>query len=185
LAPRERAIAATAAYPVRGRIPGKFTSALSAGLCWQDLLGREGELRRFRLVQGLFRYNLRELLADDARMLVILRDPLRRTVSALRHLQRDPGFHHDHQLAKDPTLSEVLRHPELMQKLHNVEARLLMGVPVRPISSTLRTVGDGMRPTPTPGCSDRGVFCPSRLLPANNDCAGRSCNARSKAAVVG
>jgi hypothetical protein len=92
---------------------------------WQDLLGHEDELKRFRLVQGHFRYNLRELLADDARMLVILRDPLRRTVSALRHLQRDPSFHHDHQLAKDLTLSEVLRHPALMQKQNNVQARFL------------------------------------------------------------
>jgi len=33
---------------------------------WQGLLGREPELRSFPLVQGHFRYNLRELVATDA-----------------------------------------------------------------------------------------------------------------------
>jgi hypothetical protein len=50
---------------------------------WHGLLGREDEVKRYRLVQGHFRYNLRELLAEGTRMLVLLRDPLRRTVSAL------------------------------------------------------------------------------------------------------
>jgi len=92
---------------------------------WQGLLGREPELRSFPLVQGHFRYNLRELVATDARMLVMLREPLRRTVSALRHLQRDPSFHQDHNLAKDLTLAEMIRHPDLMENQRNVQARYL------------------------------------------------------------
>jgi len=45
------------------------------------------------LVAWHFRYNLRQLVAPDACVLVVLREPLRRTVSALRHLSRDPNFH--------------------------------------------------------------------------------------------
>jgi hypothetical protein len=92
---------------------------------WADILGREDTLKHYRLVQGHFRANLRELLPEGTRTLVLLRDPLRRTVSALRHLQRDPGFHRDHELAKSLTFSELLRHPGLMGNQHNVQARFL------------------------------------------------------------
>jgi len=92
---------------------------------WQDILGHEDALKTYGLVQGHFRYNLRELLPHGPRMLVMLREPLRRTLSALRHLQRDPSFHRDHELAKNLTLSELLRHPGLMRNQHNVQARFL------------------------------------------------------------
>jgi hypothetical protein len=92
---------------------------------WHDLLGREHELAGFRLVQGHFRYNLRNLLAGEARMLVMLREPLRRTVSALLHLQRDASFHRDHELAQGLSLSAMIRDPVLMQNQRNVQARFL------------------------------------------------------------
>jgi hypothetical protein len=92
---------------------------------WRDVLGRENELRTFRLVRGHFQYNLRDLVAEEARMLVMLRDPLRRTISALRHLQRDPAFHPDHRIAKDLTLHQMLRHSGLMDKQRNVQASFL------------------------------------------------------------
>jgi hypothetical protein len=98
---------------------------ISPVLRWRGLLGREHELASYRLVQGHFQYNLRALLAKDTRVLVILRDPLRRTVSALRHLQRDPSFHADHQLAQGLTLAQMIRHPALMRNQHNVQARYL------------------------------------------------------------
>ena len=92
---------------------------------WQGLLGREQDVKSFRLVQGHFRYNLRHLLAENTRVLVLLREPLRRTVSALRHLQRDPTFHEDHDLTKGLTLGEVIRHPVIMENNRNVQARYL------------------------------------------------------------
>lgn len=92
---------------------------------WQDLRGLEQDVRSFRLVRGHFRYNLRELVAPDARMLVVLRDPLRRTVSALRHLARDPNFHPTHELAKDLTLGEMIRHEQIMSYQRDVQARFL------------------------------------------------------------
>src|ERR1700723_3870236 len=50
---------------------------------WQDLLDIGRDVGTYRLVRGHFRYNLRQLAAPDARVLVVLREPLRRTVSAL------------------------------------------------------------------------------------------------------
>jgi hypothetical protein len=92
---------------------------------WEDLHGKNLDVRSFRLVRGHFRYNLRELVAPDARMLVVLRDPLRRTVSALRHLARDPNFHHTHEQAKNFTLAEMIRTPAIMVNQRDVQARFL------------------------------------------------------------
>jgi hypothetical protein len=92
---------------------------------WQDFLGHEQDLRSFRLVRGHFRYNLRDLVAEDARMLVVMREPLRRTVSALRHLRRDPNFHQSYAMAKDLTLPDMIRHPEIMSYQRDVQARFL------------------------------------------------------------
>jgi hypothetical protein len=106
---------------------------------WRGVMGRETELKTFRLVQGHFQYNLRGLVAESTRMLVLLRDPLRRMVSALRHLQRDPAFHPDHRLAKDLTLPQMLRHPDLMKNQRNVHARFLCAsVPTADVVAYLR-----------------------------------------------
>ena len=94
-------------------------------LRWHGLLGREEDVQSFRLIHGHFRYHLRPLLAANTRILVMLRDPLRRTISALRHLQRDPSFHQDHILARDMTMAEMIRHPVLMRNQNNVQARFL------------------------------------------------------------
>jgi hypothetical protein len=92
---------------------------------WQDILGLSGDLASFRLVRGHFRYNLRSLVAPDARMLVVLREPVRRTISALRHLIRDPDFHPTHELAKNRRLGELIRDPDVMSFQRDVQSRFL------------------------------------------------------------
>jgi hypothetical protein len=130
----------TAGMSMRLYLSGQYRAEdVCPAVRWHGLLGREDELKRYRLVQGHFRYNLRELLAPEARMLVMLREPLRRTVSALRHLQRDPSFHLDHERAKGLTLSAMLRHSQLMQNQHNVQARFLCASrPAAEVSAYLR-----------------------------------------------
>jgi len=123
---------------------------------WQDILGREDTLKGYGLVQGHFRYNLRELLSDRMRSLVILREPLHRTLSALRHLQSDPKFDRLHQVAKSMTISEILRHPVLVRNQHNVQARFLCASrPAAAVSAdllraratnTVADAGDGEAP---------------------------------------
>jgi hypothetical protein len=92
---------------------------------WQDLHGREHEVRSFLLVRGHFRYNLRELVARETRMLVVLRDPLHRTVSALRHLASHPDLYRKHELAKDVTVEEMIRDRQIMSHQRDVQARFL------------------------------------------------------------
>lgn len=92
---------------------------------WQDLLDLERDVASYRLVRGHFRHNLRQLVAPDARVLVVLREPLRRTVSALRHLSRDPNFHQTYEMARHLTLGEMIRHPEIMALQRDVQARFL------------------------------------------------------------
>lgn len=116
----------TAGMSMRLYLSGQYqTHDVCPAVRWHGLLNSERDLATYRLVQGHFRYNLRELLPHGVRTLVLLRDPIRRTMSALRHLQRDPSFHLDHRMAKDLTISEMLRHPHLMQNQHNVQARFL------------------------------------------------------------
>ena len=92
---------------------------------WQHLLDLSRDVGSYRLVRGHFRYNLRQLVAPDARTLVVLREPLRRTVSALRHLGRDPEFHQTYDLARHLTLGEMIRHPDIMALQRDVQARFL------------------------------------------------------------
>jgi hypothetical protein len=92
---------------------------------WQDLLDLNRDVGSYRLVRGHFRYNLRHLIAPETRMLVVLREPLRRTVSALRHLGRDPAFHRTYDVAKHLTLGEMIRHPHIMALQRDVQARFL------------------------------------------------------------
>jgi hypothetical protein len=92
---------------------------------WQDLLDLERDVGSYRLVRGHFRYNLRQLVAPDARVLVVLREPVRRTVSALRHLGRDPNFHQTYEMAKHLTLGEMIRHPQIIALQTDVQARFL------------------------------------------------------------
>lgn len=116
----------TAGMSMRLYLSGQYpTGDVCPAARWQDILGREETLNTYGLLQGHFRYNVRTLLSDGTRMLVMLREPLRRTLSALRHLQRDPNFHRDHELAKNLTMSEILRHPRLMRTQKNVQARFL------------------------------------------------------------
>ena len=92
---------------------------------WQQIQGQERDIRSFHLVRGHFRYNMRTLVADGTRMLTVLREPLRRTLSALRHTLRDPNFERRFQLAKNTTLSDVIRNPDIMAFHRDAQARFL------------------------------------------------------------
>jgi Sulfotransferase family len=92
---------------------------------WQDLLDLGRDVASYDLVRGHFRHNLRQLTAPGTRVLVVLREPLRRTVSALRHLGRDPNFHQTYELARNLTPGEMIRTPRIMALQRDVQARFL------------------------------------------------------------
>ncbi len=98
------------------------------------------EAARYRLVQGHFRFNMRQALPSGTRTMTILREPLVRTVSALRHLRRDPSFHRDHETARDLTLSQIIQNAELMSRQRNVQAAFLSAS--APIDDVFRYLGE-------------------------------------------
>lgn len=95
------------------------------GRNWREVYHGKYDVRSFRLVQGHFQYNFRELVSEQARTMVVLRDPIRRTISTLSHLRRDPHFHPMHSLVKDLTLGEMIRTPAVIGMLRDVQARFL------------------------------------------------------------
>lgn len=114
---------------------------------WHDLLGQMSP-RAFQLVRGHFHYNLRALVSENVRMLTLLRDPIRRTLSALRHLRRDPRFHETYDIARNLPLKGLLRHPAIMSAHRDVQARYLCA------SMTPEAVATYLERNPTGGAGD-------------------------------
>jgi hypothetical protein len=93
---------------------------------WAGLLNIAPEnISGFDLIQGHFGVNLKPLIRPDAKTLVLLRNPLNRTLSALRHLKRDPNFHALHEHVKDMSVGEILSDPALFEMQSNVQTALL------------------------------------------------------------
>ncbi len=78
-----------------------------------------------QLIRGHFQYNLRQRLPPDAKLLTVLRDPIARTLSSLKHLQRDATFAPEHSLTKGRTLGQIIRMPEVMTPQRNIHAAYL------------------------------------------------------------
>jgi hypothetical protein len=81
-----------------------------------------GEVCRYRLLQGHFGLNARSLAPADARTVVVLREPLARTLSNIRHMQRDPDFHPLHPHVKGKSISEILQDEMLKPWFRNQQA---------------------------------------------------------------
>lgn len=115
----------TAGVSMRLYLRNQYSSADILAEDWWSLLENRENIKRSKLALGHFPYNLRSILPDGTRMLTIVRDPVQRTLSALKHLMRDPSFHPDHVLTKGLTLAEVIRNKRLMSNQRNVLASYL------------------------------------------------------------
>lgn len=87
------------------------------------------ELSGYRLYAGHYRYDvLRHLLRDVPPLLVFLREPLARTLSHLRYLQRDKR---DNQLLRrftdinTPTLTDLWSSPAIRELMSNFQTKKL------------------------------------------------------------
>ena len=106
---------------------------------WSGLLGQEESLKNYSLVQGHFQYNVRNIVAEEAKTLVVLRDPIRRTISGLQHLLRDPNFHLNHHIAKGLSLKEIVQHRSIMANFANIQAAYLCASkPIGDVTAYLR-----------------------------------------------
>ena len=108
-------------------------------LTWKDLLSDDIKVDKFSLIAAHFSYNLAPLLKSDCRKLVLLRNPLERTLSSLRHARRDPRYHRDHSAIRHLTISELIRTPKIMEEERNVQAAYFCAsVPVNEVLMYLR-----------------------------------------------
>ena len=130
----------TAGMSMRSYLAGQY---LARNVCpastWPEAAALLEPPSSYLLVQGHFHYNMRAALRPGTKAIAVLRDPLLRTLSALRHLRRDPGFHRDHAMAKDLSLRQTLRDPKLMARQRNVQAAALCAsAPFKKVVSFLR-----------------------------------------------
>jgi hypothetical protein len=76
---------------------------------WDDIVSADVRgLKNFQLMHGHCGFNVRGLLHPEIKTLTVLRHPFDLTLSLIRHLKRDPGFHPLHNLAKDCSIREII-----------------------------------------------------------------------------
>lgn len=81
---------------------------------------------RYRLVRGHFVYSLVEQFAHAPHVIVMLRDPLARALSHLRHMQREPNFWlHAHLAIQEMTLEELLDDDRVVQIIRDYQTRIM------------------------------------------------------------
>jgi GSCFA family/Sulfotransferase family len=85
-------------------------------------------LQDFLLYCGHYQPNFARMVPPGTRTLVILREPVSRLLSALKHMRRDPHFSPNHALARGKTLSALVGTPELMASQFNVQVNWLANV---------------------------------------------------------
>ncbi|WP_367274277.1 hypothetical protein [Acidocella sp.] len=97
------------------------------------------QLANKSLIRGHFQYNLRQVLPPEFKLLTILRDPVARTLSSLKHLQREATFAPEHALTKGRTMGQIIRIPEVMRTQRNIHAAYLCAsTPPGPLLKTMR-----------------------------------------------
>ena len=92
---------------------------------WPEVARIEAQPSSYPLVEGHFFYNMRQALKPDTPVVAVLREPLTRTLSGLRHLKRDPNFHYLHAQAAGRSIQQLLRDPVIMDAQANVQAAAL------------------------------------------------------------
>jgi hypothetical protein len=115
----------TAGRSVRMYLENQYdVDAICPAEDWQGVQALDRPLSDYTLIRGHFAFNMAQNL-PGAKILTVLREPLRRTISGLRHMQRDPAFHALHVLARDMTLAEMLRDRQIMRAQRNVQTAYL------------------------------------------------------------
>jgi hypothetical protein len=93
---------------------------------WQDLAKMPlPQIGSYKLLQGHFGFNARSIACAGSKTLVTLREPISRTLSNIRHMQRDPTFHKLHGQVKGKTITEILGNYELRRFFANAQTTFL------------------------------------------------------------
>ncbi|MBK5264496.1 MAG: sulfotransferase family 2 domain-containing protein [Alphaproteobacteria bacterium] len=130
---------------------------------WAEAMRFSRPLRDFRLYSGHYRANFIGKVPSGTRSLVVLRDPVPRLLSALRHLRRDPDFHPDHVLAHGKTLSAIVRSPEIMANQYNIQTGWLAAtIDTDIVDDFLRDNPDADAADVEDPCTDEALFLRAR-----------------------
>jgi len=115
----------TAGTSMRRFLAGQYAQGL---VCpaedWHGLLDLPRQAVEYALVQGHF-YASAATLLGSRRRVTLVRRPLNRTLSAIRHLVRDPDFHPLHGEARGMSLVELLSDPRMKAAHSNAQTRYL------------------------------------------------------------
>jgi len=119
----------TAGTSLRRFLADQYAAQDVCPACDWDSLAELGceRLESFRLVQGHFDISLLASIAPAVKTLTLLRHPLNRTLSAIRHMKRDPDFHPLHSRVRDMSVREILEDPNLFPQFQNAQTATLSG----------------------------------------------------------
>ena len=115
---------------------------------WHSLASVD-QLAKKSLIRGHFEYNVRQFLPPEFKLLTILRDPVARTLSSLKHLQRDATFAPEHALTKGRTLAQIIRTPEVMRTQRNIHAATPPGLVLQTLREKPHMAPTGLDTPPT------------------------------------
>jgi len=116
----------TAGMSMRAYLRNQYQpSDLMPAETWPEIVRNGARPADYLLTQGHFFYNMREALQPNTPVVAVLREPLTRTLSSLRHLARDPNFHHLHSRAAGKSITQLLRDRIIMGSQANVQAAAL------------------------------------------------------------
>jgi hypothetical protein len=83
------------------------------------------ELQKYNLIMGHFDYRMVGLLPPGYKTATFLREPIARTVSAIRHAMRDPRFRPAQLDIEGKTFKEIIRNSEVVKWFANTQVSLL------------------------------------------------------------
>lgn len=121
----------TAGMSIRETLRSQFpVEDVFPGTSWEQLRGKSvGEIRRYRLFSGHFRYFVRDFLPSDSITFTFLRDPVDRTLSHLKHLRDDAKFHPLHERASGRELNALMDDPLIVRNCTNIQVGYLSNPP--------------------------------------------------------
>jgi len=116
----------TAGMSVRSFLRNQYRpSAVCPVASWDELIASGLSANDYLLVSGHFDYRIFNTLAASWQTLMLFRDPVERTISALLHSMRDPRFSMQFASAQSLTLREIVHDKNMMLDQDNIQSRYL------------------------------------------------------------
>jgi hypothetical protein len=116
----------TAGMSLRSFLATQYRPAdIHPAASWNDYAASGLDAENYRLFSGHFRFNFTEIVPPGTRSVTILRDPVARYISALRHSRRDPNFEPAQAELRLLPIAEFIRHPILMMSQRDAQTSWL------------------------------------------------------------